>query len=62
MKKEFFRAALLIGVTVIVLAASSCAPTDEDPGTGSYCEEDADCGDTAIYFCDTANNECKVKA
>ncbi len=48
---------------MLLLVAFSCTPTDDkNPGTGTYCESDLECGDTAIYFCDKINNECRVKA
>jgi len=56
-------ALLIFAFTAIFFAA--CGPTEDDPGGGTggaYCERDADCGDTTIYFCDKVHNECKVKA
>ncbi len=54
MKRMF---APLIAVLFILPAC-----TQPDDGGGGECTIDSDCGDTAIYFCDKVNHECKLKS
>jgi len=45
-----------------MFAVIACSAGGDDGGTGGlYCERDADCGNTEIFYCDLLANECRVK-